>query len=405
MSEQQPPRRLTRKELLRRNKKIAKRRQQRLAVIVVALTVFMVYITGIFSTSIAALGDFVSSGMVYLQFGDGFPVAIQNQTYRQSDKMGSALCVLDNEKLSFYSPTGELAHSYYHSMQNPVISASSKRVAIYNANDTSLKIANAGNILFSKEMENDIIHASISNNNSVAVTTKSQSYNGEVKVFDGQMQEKFTWKSAKAFPLQSFLSPKSKYLAVSCISAKDGKIVSEVYIIDTATGEEKYICNNGENVMLAAEYIKDDSLVLFFDDKAVQIDLTSLSSKTGEPYTKTYSYNGKRLLSYDIKNSQIVMALGSYDGGGNTDIAITDLFLTETHRIYTEENIKNVVLTSQRIYVLGEETVSQYTEEGVFVAQQQVKNNVKDIVDYNGCVAVFSDSLEKIDKAKIEKTS
>ena len=95
MSEQQPPRRLTRKELLRRNKKIAKRRQQRLTVIVVALTAFMVYITGLFSTSIAYLGDFVSSAGVYLQFGEGFPVQIENQTYKQSEKMGSALCVLD----------------------------------------------------------------------------------------------------------------------------------------------------------------------------------------------------------------------------------------------------------------------------------------------------------------------
>jgi hypothetical protein len=272
MSEQQPPRRLTRKELLRRNKKIAKRRQQRLTVIVVALTAFMVYITGLFSTSIAYLGDFVSSAGVYLQFGDGFPVKIENQTYKQSEKMGSALCVLDGEKLSFYSPTGDLAHSYYHSMQNPVISASTKRVAIYNANDTSIKIANAANILFSQEMQNDIIHASISDDNWVAVTTKSQSYNGEVKVFDSKMQERFTWKSAKAFPMQSFLSEDAHTMAVSCISAKDGKAVCEVYVIDTATGEEKYICNNGENVMLGAEFIKEESLVLFFTDKAVCVE-------------------------------------------------------------------------------------------------------------------------------------
>ena len=296
MSEQQPPRRLTRKELMRRNKRIAKRRQQRLTVIVVALTAFMVYITGLFSTSIAYLGDFVSSAMVYLQFGDGFPVETENQTYLQSEKMGSALCVLDGQKLSFYSPTGDVAHSYYHSMQNPVISTSSKRVAIYNANDTSLKIANAGNILFSQEMQNDIIHASIADNNFVAVTTKSQSYNGEVKVFDSKMQERFTWKSAKAFPLQSFLSPKAHMLAVNCISAKDGKAVCEVYIIDTATGEEKFVYSNGENIMLSAEFIKEDSVVVFFADKAVCINF---SAETGAETVAEYSYNGKNLQSYE----------------------------------------------------------------------------------------------------------
>ena len=387
---------------MRRNKRIAKRRQQRLTVIVVALTAFMVYITGLFSTSIAYLGDFVSSAGVYLQFGSGFPVEIENQTYLQSEKMGSALCVLDSQKLSFYSPTGDLAHSYYHSMQNPVISTSSKRVAIYNANDTSLKIANAGNILFSQEMSNDIIHASLADNNYAAVTTKSQSYNGEVKVFDSQMQEKFTWKSAKAFPLQSFLSSKAKTLLVSCISAKDGKAVSEVYIISTETGEEKYICQENGAVMLAAEFINDDSVIVFFTDKAVCI---KLAEEDGVKEYATYSYNGKDLLSYDVKNSQIVMALGDYDGVEQTDIAITDLTLAENFRTVCPQTVKTVVIASQRIYALGEDRIYQYTTEGQEVVQQEVKNNIKNIVEYNGCVAVYSDSLEKIEKVKAEKQS
>ncbi|MBQ7283759.1 MAG: hypothetical protein IJW74_02760 [Oscillospiraceae bacterium] len=398
MSEQQPPRRLTRKELLRRNKKIAKRRQQRLTVIAVALTVFLVYITGLFGTSIAYLGDFVSSGLVYMQFGDGYPVQIENQTYRQSEKMGSALCVLNNESLSFYSPTGDLVYNYYHSMQNPVISASSKRVAIYNANDTSLKIANAGNILFSQEMENDVIHASLSDNNCVAVTTKSQSYNGEVTVYDSQMQQKLTWFSAKSFPLQSFLSAKAQTLLVSCISTKDGKAVSDVHVIDMATGNEKFVLENKNGVMLAAEFIKEENLVVFYTDKAMCINLADGT------VVKEYSYSGKDLISFDIKNSQIVMALGDYDSPKGTEVVIADLTLNQNFNISTQQNVTKLAIASQRIYLLGDEKISQYTTEGEFVAQQDVKNNIKNILDYNGCVAVFGDSLEKIEKAKIEKT-
>ena len=399
MSEQQPPRRLTRKELLRRNKRIAKRRQQRLTVIAVALTVFLVYITGLYGTSIAYLGDFVSSGLVYLQFGDGFPLQIENQTYKQSEKMGSALCILNNESLNFYSPTGDLVYNYYHSMQNPVISTSSKRVAIYNANDTSLKIANAGNILFSQEMENDIIHASLSNNNYVAVTTKSQSYNGEVKVFDSQMQEKFTWMSAKSFPLQSFLSPKAQTLLVSCISTKDGKAVSDVHVIDTATGGERFVLEDKNGVMLAAEFIKEENLLVFYTDKALCVDVADGS------VIKEYSYGGRDLISYDIKNSQVAMAFGDYDGFSGTTLVITDLTLNETFSTYTEQSVTKLAIASQRIYLLGDEQISQYSTEGEFVAVQEVKNNIKNIIDYNGCVAVFGDSLEKIDKAKIEKNS
>ena len=401
MSEQQhPPRRLTRKELLRRNKKIAKRRQQRLTVIVVALTAFMVYITGIYGASLAYLGDFVSWGMVYAHFGDGFPARVENQTYLQSEKMGLALCVLDSDSLDFYSPTGALVYSYYHSMQKPVINTSSKRVVIYNANDTSLKIANAGNILFSKEMENDIIHASLSDNNALAVTTKSQSFNGEVKVYDSQMNEKFTWMAAKSFPVQSFLSPKAQTLAVSSILTRDGKIMSDIYIIDAATGEERYVYQNESGVMLAAEFVSENRLIMFFADRAVVLDL---SKDSVVEHAALQYYGGKELMAFDIKNSRVVMALGSYDEMYGCDIVICDLSLEQMALINTNQHITDIEIIGQRIYSLGSDKVAQYTMEGAYVSETAVKNNVKNIVDYNGCLAVFGDSLEKIEKAPIKK--
>lgn len=395
MSEQQP-RRLTRKELLKRNKRIAKKRQMRLTVIAVAVTAFLVYITGVFGASLAYLGDFVSSGLVYLQFGKGYPVQIENQTYLQAQKMGSSLCILDSDSLSFFSPTGDEVYEYHHSMQNPVIHTSGKRVVIYNANETSLKVANAHNVLFSQEMNNDIIHASLANNNYLAVTTKSQSYNGEVKVYDSQMNELFTWLNAKSFPLQSFLSPKAQTLAVSCLVAQDGKLVSDVYIIDTSGGSEKSVLQNKDGAVLGMEFIKEEKLIVFYTDKAVVFNLQSGATE------KEYSYSGSDLLAFDIKNSQIVMALGDYDGLSSTSIVMTDLAFSELYKMETDIAVTDVQFASQRIFALGNETVLQYTLKGEKVTETDTKPNVKDIIDYNGCIVISGDSLEKLEKASIK---
>ncbi|MBE6887821.1 MAG: hypothetical protein E7484_05315 [Ruminococcaceae bacterium] len=395
MSEQQP-RRLTRKELLKRNKRIAKKRQMRLTFIAVAVTAFMVYITGVFGASLAYLGDFVSSGLVYLQFGRGFPVTIENQTYLQAEKMGSSLCILDSDSLSFYSPTGDEVYEYHHSMQNPAISTSGKRVVIYNANETSLKVSNAHNVLFSQEMNNDIIHASLARNNYLAVTTKSQSYNGEVKVYDSQMNEVFTWLNAKSFPLQSFLSPKAETLAVSCLMTENGSLVSEIYIIGTDDGQERFKLQNKDGAVLAMEFIKEDKLIVFYTDKAAVVNL-----ETGQT-EKEYSYGGNDLTGYDIKNSQIVMALGDYEGVGGTKLAVTDLSLTETFAIDTEKAITDVQFASQRIFALGTEMVEQYSLKGEKISETAVKTNAKDIIDYNGCIVISGDSLEKLEKDSLK---
>ena len=393
----QQPRRLTRKELLRRNKKIAKRRQMRLTLIAVALTAFLVYITGLYGASLAYLGDFVSSAMVYMQFGDGFPKEIENQSYKQSERMGSALCILDADSLSFYSPTADKVYDYYHSMNNPVISAAGKRVAIYNANDTSIKILNAHNVLFSQEMPNDIIHASLSENNHLAVTTKSQSYNGEVKVFDSQMKEMFTWLNAKSFPVQSFLSPKATKLAVSCILTVDGKLNSHIYVIDTQTGEELFLLENSGDVALGVQFIKENTLLVFYTDKAKAINLEDGKEKG------VYDYEGRDLTAYDVKNAQVVMAVGDYDGLSDTELVVTDLSMEKLFSVTTQQAVTDVAFSSQRIFALGSEKISQYNLKGEFAGETAAKNNVKNIIDYNGCIAINGDSLEKLEKTEVKQ--
>lgn len=390
----QTPRRLSRKELLRRNKRIMKRRRNRMIMAAVAVTAFLVYVTGLYGASLAYLGDFLSSSLVYLQVGDGFPVEIENHTFRQAEKMGSALCVLDSERLTFLSPTGDKVYEYYHSMQSPVMSASDNRAVVYSSNQTSLKVANAHKILFSIEMDNDIIHSYMAKNNYVAVTTKSQAYNGEVTVFNSQMEKVFIWYSAKSFPMQSFLSPKAKTLAVSCLLTEDGILKSELYIIDAKEGTEKFTVKQENTVPLAVEFIKEESILVFYTDKAVLIDI-----ETGEQKA-ALSYDGKDLASYDIKNSQILLSLGNYNARENSNLVILDLNLNKVKEIQAQQYVTDVEIISQRIFALGLSGIEQYTLEGGYVTLSDVRSDVRCLVDYNGCVVVYTDCLEMQEKVK-----
>ena len=104
-----------------------------------------------------------------------------------------------------------------------------------------------------------------------------------------------------------------------------------------------------------------------------------------------------------MRNSQILMALGDYDGLETTRLVLTDLSFNGAYTMETARNITDVEIANQRICALGDGTVEQYSLKGILAGETTVKNNVKAIIDYQGCVVVTGDSLEKLEKADIKK--
>ena len=153
---------------------------------------------------------------------------------------------------------------------------------------------------------------------------------------------------------------------------------------------------NMDGTVLGIEFVKEEKIIIFYTDKAIVVNL--LNGQT----EKEYSYNGSDLTAYDIKNSQIVMALGDYEKINGTKLVVTDLSLAEKFSIETDRAIDDVQFASQRIFALGQESVEQYTLKGEYVNETAVKTNVKKIIDYNGCVVISGDSLEKVEKESLK---
>jgi len=83
-------------------------------------------------------------------------------------------------------------------------------------------------------------------------------------------------------------------------------------------------------------------------------------------------------------------------------LVMTDMSFTELYRMETDVPVSDVQFADQRIFALDDETVLQYTLKGEKVRETAAKTNVKDIVDYNGCIVISGDSLEKLEKASIK---
>ena len=385
--------RISRKELARQNRKKNKRRKNLRTLLIVAITAVLVYITGIYGASLAYLGDFVSSGMTYLQLGKGFPVEDDFSTLMQGENMGSGLAVLTQDSFMVYSPTGKNVFSYSHSMQSPAMDCCENRAVIYERNRTSLKIANNHNILFYQEMNNNIIHADISDSNRVAVTTRSDSYNGEVTVYNYNMKERFVWYCARGFPVYSLLSDSGRTLAVCAVQTVNGLLQSDVYVIDATKGEEKFTLSGGAypyNIL----FIKDEKMLVAYSDRLDIYDL-----RTGR-LQNTYRFDSGSLLAVQNADPYIALSFGGYTGGMASQVVLLSANCEEKLRIEIPEKVKDLSVSSSRLYILGEDNIYEYDYTGTLLSSAYVGGLTHSLVTWSGTVLMDSTSLSKLEKTK-----
>jgi len=385
--------RISRKELAKQNRKKNKRRKNLRTLLIVAITAVLVYITGIYGASLAYLGDFVSSGMTYLQLGKGFPVEDDFSALQQSGNMGSGLAVLTADNFLVYSPTGKNVFTYSHSMQNPAMDCSENRAVIYEQNQTSLKIANNHNILFHQEMDSSIIHADISDSNRVAVTTRSDSYNGEVTVYNYNMEERFVWYCAWGFPVYSLLSDSGRTLAVCAVQTVNGLLQNEIYVIDATKGEEKFTVSGGAypyNIV----FINDEKLLVAYSDRLVIYD-----TRTGTIRSE-YRFGGGSLLAVEKADPYIALSFGGYTGGMSSQIVLLSTSFEEKLRLDIPEKVKDLSVSDSRLYILGEDNIYEYDYSGTLLSSGYTGSLTHSLVTWNGTVLIDSTSIAKVEKTK-----
>ena len=385
--------RLSRRELTRRNKKRNKTRKSFRTLMIIAVTALFLYITGLYGASLAYFGDFISGGMMLLEIGGGYPVEGDYSRLIQAQPMGTGLRVLDADNLTVYSPTGKRVFTYSHSMTNPVITSSGTRVLLYDLNDTSLKVANGHNVLFQQDMSGNIIHACISGSNRVAVTTRSSGYNGEVTVYNYNMNPRFVWYCAEAFPIYSSFSDNGKTLAVTAVQTDGGLLYSYIYIIDVAGGEEKYSIDSSD-YPLTTKFLDNNRLLIAYTGKLVIWDIKNNRQK------REYSYPTGSMWSLEVKSPYIAVAYGGYELSGNGGLSLLADDLTEKFAVSLTDGIKDISISQSRVFALGNENLYEYDYSANLVNTTPTGSLTKALVDYSGTMMISSTHIKKVESTR-----
>ena len=124
-----------------------------------------------------------------------FPIEIDNASQVKITDIDNHLVGVDKNHILLYDENGELVNSFSHTYADPVIKTASKRMLLYDNGGTSFELFTRKKELFTKDVGNPILYASIANNSNVAVVTQSVKYECCLSIYDNNGSEIYKWET------------------------------------------------------------------------------------------------------------------------------------------------------------------------------------------------------------------
>ena len=261
---------------------------------------------------VSDISELLSQNTTVQNGSSGYPQKLFGRTL-QFETSGSLLALASDSHLYLFNSAGDTVLSDQHSYARPTMAAANKRVLLYDRGGNSFRVDNSSGVVYEREMSNEIICAALNADGAAAVAAHEERYSGSVSVFNLQNQQVFKWYSAD-YQITG-LTLEGSCLAVACLGARDGAILSTVYQMDTGGGSEQQVVSVefSDMMVLSVRYLNNGSLCVIGDTKTV------LLSASGEVMAE-YSY-GKTVNDFcDDTGDVTVLSLASSTNAAEQEI-------------------------------------------------------------------------------------
>ena len=150
------------------------------------------------------------------------------------------------------------------------------------------------------------------------------------------------------------LNPDGTGAAVSGIWAKDGALVSLIYLLDFSREEPVAVLECSENLILDVFYSQDGA-VFAVGDTGVSVIQSGDASKVD------YTFDGYSLAGYSLYGNRAALALQAYDTGGTGKLVVLDNTGSVFAELSTGDNITGISLFGDTLAVLTDGQVKGYS--------------------------------------------
>lgn len=337
--------------------RLRSRRMRRTMLLVALVAAAVIYLTGLVNTSVMLLEDMADTVRIALMPEQGFPQQTGAGAVYQAETLGGSFVVLGEEGCTVFSNGGGRLNTVGTGYARPALAAGGNSFVLYNRSGSELRVESRTRELYTRQTEGHIYLCALSDRGELAVVTDDVRKLALLTIYDANRNELLTWSTttAEGVPLRMDFSPDGTQLAIAAVTAQDGQMVTNLYLLNLRAGEPQLLASEPGSTPLALTWCSNDRLLAVCDTHAA-----------------LYGSDGSAQGRYDF-GGQDVAAL-SAEGGGlavlfSSGPSSTALLLDGGLGVqYTGPvpNAHGIVRGNGAFYLLCESSVECYGLDGAY---------------------------------------
>ena len=337
--------------------RLRSRRIRRTMLLVALVAAAVIYLTGLVNTSVMLLEDMADTVRIALMPEQGFPQQTGAGAVYQAETLGGSFVVLGEEGCTVFSNGGGRLNTVGTGYARPALAAGGNSFVLYNRSGSELRVESRTRELYTRQTEGHIYLCALSNRGELAVVTDDVRKLALLTIYDANRNELLTWSTttAEGVPLRMDFSPDGTQLAIAAVTAQDGQMVTNLYLLNLRAGEPQLLASEPGSTPLALTWCSNDRLLAVCDTHA------ALYGSDGSAQGR-YDFGGQDVAALSAEGGGLAVLFGS--GPSSTALLLDGgLGVQYTGPV---PNAHGIVRGNGAFYLLCESSVECYGLDGAY---------------------------------------
>lgn len=290
--------------------------------------------------------------------GDGFPYELDAKSVREMKLKDSNFLMLFDDKTMLLTSTAKEIMPKEHKLSNPVMKVNGSHVIIYDLDSGKYRIQNSTEIVKEEDIENRIMSGAIGKRGNYAIGTYGTDAQSELTVYSPSMSKVFGYKFKAEHISDIALSDNGKYVAVSTVYSKEGKISSKVYVFNISSEKKESCFDYDSSMILHVNYVKGENIFVTGDNIRSYI-------KNGKTRTDDMKFGSDSLHNYTVNaDGRAALVLSRYGSSSLSGLYVYSKSNKEQFSVDLDKEVKWVDCDGKYTAVLFENEVRTYNKNG-----------------------------------------